>query len=210
MAKYKIKRKVNKISSITITLILVLFSISIGFSLWTDRQIVIGNVKARYIEPKLENIQIDDDNSFSDNDEVYVSKNEDKDLAWGGNKIVFMNSSIVNTVNANTNRLDIIGNFDIDTGHSVSGRTVTYTFYVKNNNKIAMTSGGSQFLEKTIKYEPSFTMPETIGVGEIGEFKISMYMKGNQGLDYGKVAYKFHYKVGEITRYAYVTIDMIK
>ena len=37
-----------------------------------------------------------------------------------------------------------------------------------------------------------------------------MFMKGNGNLDYGKVAYKFHYKIGEIIRYAYVTIDMIK
>ena len=210
MAKYKIKKKFNKLNSIAIVLIAILFSMSIGYCIWTDNQIIKGIFKVRYVEPKIENIEIDDDNSFSDNDQVYISKNEDMDLAWASKKIDFKDSSIVKTVDANTNRLDIIGNFDIDTGWSVSGRTVTYTFYIRNNNTEPMKQGTFEFLEKTIKYEPSFTIPEEIGVGQIGEFKISMFMIGNGNLDYGKVAYKFHYKIGEVTRYAYVTVDMQK
>ena len=210
MAKYKIKNKLNKLNSITICIIVILFSMTIGYSLWKDSQQIIGTIKPRYVEPKLENIQFDDDANFNDGDQVYISKNEDKDLSWGANKIDFLNSSIVETVNANTNKIELIGNFDIDTAHVVSGRTVTYTFYVKNNNTVPMTAGGYSFIYKSIKYEPSFEMPTEIAPGGYGEFKISMYMKGNEGLDYGKVDYKFHYKVGEVTRYAYVTVDMIK
>jgi hypothetical protein len=212
MAKYKIKNKLNKLNSITICIIVILFSMTIGYSLWEDSQVITGTIKARYVEPKLENILFDDDTNFEDTgitDKNYISDDEDLDI-WGSDRIDFMNSTIVETVNANTNKIELIGNFDIETGWVTAGRTTTYTFYVKNNNPVPMTSGGYTFLEKTIKYEPTFTMPTEIAPGGYGEFKISMRMKGNTDMDWGKIVHKFHYKVGEVTRYAYVTVDMIK
>ena len=68
----------------------------------------------------------------------------------------------------------------------------------------------SEFLEKTIKYEPSFHMPSEIAAGDYGELKITLDLPGTTNYDWGKIAYKFHYKVGEVTRYAYVTIDLKK
>ena len=53
-------------------------------------------------------------------------------------------------------------------------------------------------------------MPSEIAAGDYGELKITLDLPGSTNYDWGKIAYKFHYKVGEVTRYAYVTIDLKK
>ena len=205
MSKYRLKRRTNQTFVIAIVMISLLVSVSIGYSLWSDTIFIHVNSNLRYVEPKLENIEF-----VKDSDGDYVSRTEDIDLSAGSKVLTFNGDSLIETIDANTNRLDLSVNYTVKSSWIVSGRTVYITFNFTNNNSVPLTLGSYELIEKTLDYSPTFTMPETIAVGETGHFETSFFMKGNGYLKQGKLVYKIKYQVGEVTRYMYFTITLVK
>ena len=205
MAKYKRKSKLNKTSSIVIILIFILISMSIGYCIWTDSQVVNGHIRFKYKETKIENIEFIDENG----DGNYTTLEEDYDGLIKESRLDFLNNYVTYTVDENTDKMEIVIEYGISRAWTVWGRWNYITFKFKNNNPEPMVLQYNKFLEKTIKYDSTLTAPEVINPGEIGEFTISMYMKGNTKLDWGYSKYKFRYKIGEVVKTAYLTFDII-
>lgn len=205
MSKYRLKRKTNQTFVIAIVVISLLISVSIGYSLWSDTIFIQVKSNLRYVEPKLENIEF-----VKNSDDQYVTRREDYDLSWANRALHFVENSLTETVDENTNKLDLAVKYEVESTWTVSGRTAYFTFDFINNNSVPLTLGSYELIEQTLDYDPTFTMPETIAVGETGQFKISFFMKGNGYLKEGKLVYRIKYQVGEVTRYMYFTLILEK
>ena len=58
MAKYKRKHKKNSVLLIGIAVIAILIFISTGYALWSDTLYINGTANARYVEQKLDTINV--------------------------------------------------------------------------------------------------------------------------------------------------------
>lgn len=205
MSKYRLKRKTNQTFVITIVVISLLISVSIGYSLWSDTIFIHVNSNLRYVEPKLENIKFTVD---ADGDCVVRKEKSDVDL---GRVLYFNDETLTETVDANTNRLDLYVEYNTQNqAHMWTDTNVTLTFTFTNNNNVPLTLGSYELLEQSLAYPPTFTMPETIEVGQPGTFTTEFEMKAHSKAKIGKYVYKIKYQVGEVTRYMYFTVNLVK
>lgn len=205
MSKYRLKRKTNQTFVIAIVMISLLVSVSIGYSLWSDTLFIHVKSNLRYVEPKLENIEFTRDDV---GDCIFRTEKSDVNLG----KCLYLNEdTLTETVDANTNRLDLYVEYNTDNQRWMATDTnVTLTFYFTNNNNVPLTLGTYELLEQTLAYSPTFTMPETIGVGETGTFETKFEITAHSKLKIGKYVYKIKYQVGEVTRYMYFTVNLVK
>lgn len=205
MQKYKFKRKTNQPLIISIVIIAILLFISIGYSLWSDTIFINVKSNLRYVEPKLENITFTRD---SEDDCIFRSEDSDVDLG----KCLYLNEdTLIETVDSNTNSLELYVEYNTKNQRWMATDTyVTLTFYFTNDNNFPLTLGTYELLEQSLGYKPTFTMPESIGVGETGTFKTDFKITAHSKLKIGKYRYKIKYQAGEVTRYMYFTVNLVK
>lgn len=207
MSKYRLKRKTNQTFVITIVVISLLISVSIGYSLWSDTIFIHVNSNLRYVEPKLENIGF-----IKDQDGDYVSHSEDYSVAdWlTSRSLDFQGDSLTETVDENTNRLDLDVKYKLVNNYPVGKRQIYISFNFTNNNSLPLTLGSYTLIEKSLGYDLTFTMPETIAAGDSGHFEVTFSIPGSKDYKEGKFVYQIKYQIGEVTRYMYFTATFAK
>lgn len=194
MLKYKRKRKKNITMMISIAIIAILISINIGYALWSDRLDILGDVNLKYVEPKLENL------TLNTTEGEYISIEEDY-----GIKAVTLNSTSV----TDDNIFEVYGEFEVGTW-VVVGRDVDLSISFTNNNQVALTSPTYEILEKSLDYDITFTLPETVPPGETATLNMRYYIRSSMKPKTGNVKIRVAYKVEEITKYLYFTINIVR
>lgn len=192
MSKYKRKIKISKSIIFGIIIISVILFTSIGYSLWKDYLYINVGVGMKYKEPKLENLTI------NKTDDRWVAKSED----YGVKALDFVKTEIYND-----DTLEIYGEFKIPIW-VVVGRDVFLSFDFVNNNSVPLTSGTYELIDKSLGYDITFTVPETVEVGETATIEMMFYIRSGMKPKTGNAKYRVAYKVGEVTRYLYFEINL--
>lgn len=194
MSKYKRKIKISKSIIFGIIIISVILFTSIGYSLWKDYLYINVGIGMKYKEPKLENAEITDYSGF------YADKIED----YGVKALKRVSSKVTNE-----DTLEIYAEFSVGTW-VVIGRDVDVFASFTNNNGVQLTDGKYELLEKTLDYDIEFTIPETVADGEDSTMNMRFYIRSSMKPKIGMAKYRVSYKVGEVTRYIYFTLNIVR
>lgn len=194
MSKYKRNIKLSRSVITGIIIICILLFTSVGYSLWKDYLYINIDIGMKYKEPKLENVVVTDYSDF------YADKNED----YGVKALKRVSSKVTDE-----DTLEIYAEFSVG-AWVVIGRDVDVFASFTNNNGVPLTDGKYELLEKTLDYDIEFTIPETVGVNEDSTMNIRYYIRSSMKPKTGIVKYKVSYRVGEVKRYIYFTLNIVR
>lgn len=169
MAKNKIKKKFNKLNSIAIVLIAILFSMSIGYCIWTDNQTIIGNFILKYKEPRLVDISVLEEDGY------YITIDE-------GNKPIDAYELKKGTLVDNEDKIEVIGKLDTYNDLISIARKVNISFSFVNNTGYTLTSVEYEKLPKESNedefgYDTTISVPDNIAPGETATSTVSFKIK---------------------------------
>lgn len=197
MAKYKRRRKKNSVLLIGIAVIAILIFISTGYALWSDTLYINGTANTKYKEPKLDSITV------NKSGEHYFTFDNDDSAAENLWAFKIVSSS----VNNGDEKIEAIVNYD-RRNWNVTKRTLRVSMSFINNYPTTITNGTATLLQNTTKYSIRNELTPTILANGTGTFTVLFDLESNSNLSSGTIQYKFSYKVDEVTRYFYVTINI--
>lgn len=165
----KYKRKLNKTLSIAIVLIVILISMSIGYCIWTDSQIIVGNINVKYKEPRLVDISVLEEDGY------YITIDE-------GNKPIDAYELKKGTLVDNEDKIEVIGKLDTYNDLISIARTVNISFSFVNNTGYTLTSVEYEKLPKESNedefgYDTTISVPDNIAPGETATSTVSFKIK---------------------------------
>lgn len=201
MSKYKIKRKTSKNLYIAVVVICILIITSIGYSLWKDTLYIKGSIYAKYVEPKLELVTV---NKVEDR---FVGKKED--ISSGLTGITFNSTNL-----KDDDILEISAEFKSGR-YLVIGRQADIYMNFTNDYPVQLTDGKYELIpeenpDNQLDYDITVTLPEIIEPGEPAKINLSFRLRSGMTGKTGKARYRISYKVGEVTRYLYFSINLVK
>ena len=192
MAKYRRKRKTNKTILIGLISVIVLVSISTGYSLWSETLNIEGNVNLKYSEPKLENITV---NKSGDH---YVSREEDYFI-----KALTVESTEV----LNDTTMQINATISIKS-YTMTSRDAVLTATFVNNYDKTITDGAVEIMENTTGMTVTNSTTQTVASG--GTATIQSNFRITSSTKTSVLKLRISYKVDDVTRFLYLNINFTK
>lgn len=192
MSKYKRKRKVNKTILIGVIIVLILFIISTGYSLWSDTLYINGTVNLKYSEPKLENITV------NKSEDHYVASEEDYFIK----ALTVENSEVINDTTMQINATISIKSYTMTSRDAV----ITATFV--NNYDTTITDGAVEIMENTTGMTVTNSTTQTVASGENATIQSNFRITSSTKTSVLKL--RISYEVDEVTRYLYLNINFTK
>lgn len=192
MSKYKRKRKVNKTILIGVIIVLILFIISTGYSLWSDTLYINGTVNLKYSEPKLENITV------NKSEDHYVAIEEDYFIK----ALTVENSEVLNDATMQINATISIKSYTMTSRDAV----ITATFV--NNYDTTITDGAVEIMENTTGMTVTNSTTQTVASG--GTATIQSNFRITSSTKTSVLKLRISYEVDEVTRYLYLNINFTK
>lgn len=187
-SKYKRRKKKVSTKFILCIVVLILVSIGSGYSLWTSKLYINGNIDLKYKEPKLENI------------DIVTSNSQQIELSATGTWSWLSAASIESS-----------SKFDDDTfgvkatiKNGFGTQTVTLKMTFTNKNASSLTNGKIEIVENSDLAVDSYTVTPTVASQSNGVATI--VLSSIKSSTSGTVKYRITYEIDEIKKYMYLII----
>lgn len=192
--KYKIKKRKDSILTIfTVVIILVLVLMGTGYSLWSSKLYINGDVTLVYKEPKIENIE-------------FVQQSNNK-LITVKDSYFISALSVGDTTSFDDDTIGI--NATVNVSWFYTARTATVTLQFKNNNNSPLTNGTVEVLENENNLQiNSQEVTEQVESQETATFTTKVYLTRSTTTSTAK--YRIQYTIDDVKRYAYVILTFSK
>ena len=187
----KHKARTKKISTkfIIFVFILILILIGSGYSLYTSKLYINGNVTLKYKEPKLENL------------EIVESNGQQLTLSASGSILAYISPASIKSSSKFDN--DTFGvSATITNGWGTQKVTLTMTF--TNKNASSLTNGKIEIAENSGLTASSQTADATVASQSNGN--VTVVLSSISSSTSGTIKYRISYEIDGAVKYMYLTI----
>lgn len=193
--QYKVKRKRSiPVYYYIIILVIILMLMGTGYSLWSTKLYIIGNVNASYKEQKLENIDF-----VTQSNEQLVTV---EDSYW------IDAFTIENTTSFNDTTIGVEAKISIS-AIILTSRTATITMEFTNNNSTKLMNGTIEIVENTNNLEVEKSSI-TSTVESQATSTVTTVIAINRNTETSDIKYRICYTLNGIKQYAYLIIHFEK